>query len=137
MPSLYCGVIVYLDNRIMTRELIIFLAVGGSTTLLQFTLLAIMIEILALPKTLSSAFSYLLSAVYNYLLNYRFTFESNKSHKDTLPKFIMVVIAGVSINTICFASLLLFTPYFIAQIGAVLLTFIANFIFHKFWIYKA
>lgn len=121
----------------MSREIIIFLIVGGSSSLLQLTLLAAMIELLALPKTTASASAYLLSAAYNYLMNYHLTFSSDKGHRKTLPKFLVVVAIGVSINTTCFTGLLLFTPYLVAQTGAILVTLVANFALHKLWIYKA
>ncbi|WP_054112472.1 GtrA family protein [Marinagarivorans algicola] len=120
----------------MSREIIVFLTVGGSSTAVQLVLLTAMIELFALPKVTASACSYLLSAIYNYLMNYHLTFNSNKGHKETLPKFIIVVIIGITINTLSFSGFLIFTPYLMAQIGAVFITLMANFTLHKFWIYK-
>ncbi|WP_189417654.1 GtrA family protein [Cellvibrio zantedeschiae] len=126
-----------------------FVIIGGAATLLQFLFLGLFVEVFGLVPTFASALSYCCSAVFNYLANYYFTFGSNSSHKQTLPKFIVTVALGMALSTTLFAifhyllinfllvdTILINSAYLIAQLFATLLTLIANFLMHKFWIYR-
>ena len=123
-------------ERLLSRQLMAFLFVGGSATLLQFVLLMLLVEAFGSGKVVASASAYLLSAVYNYLLNYYITFDSQQSHWATLPKFIVVVAAGVVVNTSVFAAALPYLPYLAAQVIAVVAALVTNYFLHKFWIYR-
>ena len=126
-----------------------FVVIGGAATLLQFLFLGLFVELLGLAPTFASASSYCCAAVFNYLANYYFTFGSNASHKQTLPKFVATVAIGMALSTTLFAVFyslltnfllvntnLLHSAYLIAQLFATLLTLIVNFLMHKFWIYR-
>lgn len=122
----------------MLNHLIRFVLVGGSATLLQFLLLFIFVELFHLHAVVSSATSFALSAVFNYLMNYYFTFNSAKSHMETASKFTLVAGLGLAINSASFALLLPLLPhYLLAQTGATLITLCVNFILHKTWIYRS
>jgi putative flippase GtrA len=95
-----------------------------------------MVEWLEVEKIFASGLAYLMSAVYNYILNYRITFGSQQSHWRTAPKFGLVVLIGVAVNTAVFAFFLLMLPYFAAQVFAIGATLITNYLLHKFWIYR-
>lgn len=136
MTSKFSNVFEGVIGLLRSRQFLIFVFVGGSSTLLQFLLLIAFVEWLAMHKTLASALGYFLSAIYNYLLNYSVTFSSALSHWQTLPKFSAVVVVGVSVNTLIFTLLLLFMPYLLAQLLAVGVTLVVNFLLHKFWIYR-
>lgn len=122
----------------MLNHLIRFILVGGSATLLQFILLFLLVEFVHLHAVLASALSFAMSAVFNYLMNYHFTFSSSKPHAETAGKFIVVAGLGLLINSGSFAALLPLTNhYLIAQIGATLITLCINFLLHKIWIYRS
>ena len=122
----------------MLNHLIRFILVGGSATLLQFALLFILVEQFYLPAVLSSALAFALSAVFNYLMNYYFTFNSAKSHAETAGKFVVVASLGLAINSGAFALLLPLVPhYLMAQVGATVITLAINFLLHKLWIYRS
>lgn len=114
-----------------------FLGIGGIATLLQFVILTLLVELELAPKITASALSYLLSAIFNYLANYYFTFASDASHRQTLPKFAVTVALGLSLSTLLFAGFLhLFGYYLLAQLLATGITVCLNFLVHKLWIYK-
>ena len=130
-------------------KLIKFLMIGGAATLLQFFLLAVFVELHWLSATPASATSYAVSAIFNYLANYYFTFASTHNHSQTFPKFAVTAAIGVALNTALFKialvslqnyllvnSNLLDSAYLFAQLFATLLTLIVNFLLHKFWIYR-
>ncbi len=119
------------------KRFVIFTGVGGLSTLLQFGLLAAFIETGLATPVFSSALSYGLSAVFNYLANYHLTFASRSNHSKTFPKFALTACIGMSISTGIFAAMSLLTShYLIAQAVATGITLIINFAIHKFWIYR-
>jgi putative flippase GtrA len=46
----------------------------------------------------------------NYILNYRFTFASERTHRSALPRFVVVAAVGVVLNAVT-VSLLLATKW--------------------------
>lgn len=128
------------------KRFILFLGVGGCSTLLHFILLAFFIELFFINEVVASFLGYLTSSLFNYWGNYRFTFNSQKSHRETIPKFALVVLFGLAINTAAFISFLyifknililnILTPYLIAQFIATGITVVTNFVLHKIWIYR-
>ena len=128
------------------KRLALFASIGGISTLLQFLLLALFIEADLTSEVVASALGYALSAGFNYWANYHYTFKSNASHWQTLPKFALAVVIGLSVNTLAFSLFLhVFTqylslpwvkPYLVAQCLATGITLIVNFMVHKFWIYR-
>jgi putative flippase GtrA len=123
-----------------------FVGIGGLSTLIQFLLLMLFVELSLLNKVVASATAYALSSIFNYWANYHFTFASNANHRETLPKFAAAVALGLSSNTLiytCFLYLLdhfiwvaMDKNYLIAQFFATGITVVLNFIVHKFWIYR-
>lgn len=119
------------------KRFVMFVGVGGAATLLQFVLLALMVEFKLLPEVAASAASYGISAVFNYLANYHLTFASNSSHKSTLPKFAVTALLGLCVSTLLFACFLfLINQYLVAQCLATGITLVLNFSIHKWWIYR-
>lgn len=119
------------------KRFITFVGIGGLSTLLQFLLLIIMVELHILPELIASPVSYLLSSIFNYLANYHVTFNSQKSHVETLPKFMAAVALGLTSNTVLYALFLwLLDNYLLAQFFATGITVFLNFMVHKLWIYK-
>ena len=119
------------------KRFITFVGIGGLSTLLQFLLLILMVELQLLPELIASPVSYLLSSIFNYFANYHITFTSKKSHAETLPKFIAAVALGLTSNTLLFALFLwLLDNYLVAQFLATGITVFLNFMVHKLWIYR-
>lgn len=114
-----------------------FLVVGGFSTIIQFTVLIVLVELFFIDLILASIFSYLFSALVNYLLNYYFTFLSVSKHFRAIVKFGFVVIIGCTVNASLFTLGLKVTDfYLVAQCMATLVALIVNYILHKSWTYK-
>jgi len=116
----------------LTQKFIKFSAVGAVCTLLQYVFLIVGVEVFSASVPVSSTVGFIVSAALNYLLNYHFTFHSNRSHLLAASKFIVVAAVGVALNYV-FITLLathLHVPYIAAQVAttaAVLVwTFLAN-----------
>lgn len=133
------------------KRFALFLGVGGLSTLIQFLLLIFFVETHLLTEVSASATGYLLSSLFNYWANYRFTFNSKIKHTQAFPKYAVAVAIGLSSNTLLFALLLFmldhYLPgqysgfpwlehYVIAQFFATGITVCLNFAVHKYWIYR-
>nr|WP_256504499.1 GtrA family protein [Gilvimarinus xylanilyticus] len=112
--------------------------VGGTATALQYLFLVLLVELTGTPKVACSAIAFALSAVYNYLANYYFTFQATHKHRESSLKFAVVVVLGLALNTLVFYIADIVLPhYLLAQIIATGVTLISNFLLHKFWIYRS
>jgi len=112
-----------------------FLLVGGSATLIQFTLLFLFIEQLNSDKIFAAVAAYSLSTVYNYGMSYVCVFVSTSKHSSAFPKFLLIAVLGLIFNTIIFwvFSEYLKTNYLIAQSIATCCVLSWNFVMHNFW----
>ncbi len=120
------------------NKFIRFLGVGGLATIFQYALLILFVELLFIPKVPSSIISFSLSALLNYWLNFHFTFKSNKSHKEALPKFLIIALIGLLINTCVFMLSIKYLGvyYLVAQIIATAVTLVWNFTVNNLWTFK-
>ena len=76
-----------------------FAAVGACGTLVQYGTLWSGVAFASMSAAMASGIGYLLGSLVNYWLNYYFTFSSDKSHMDAMPKFYAVVGVGWGLNT--------------------------------------
>lgn len=128
------------------KRFVLFVGIGGISTLIQFSLLVLFVEAHLLTEVFASATGYILSSFFNYWANYRYTFKSASSHAQTFPKYVLAVIIGLSSNTALFACFLWFfnhyltlpwvEHYLVAQFLATGITVVLNFAVHKLWIYR-
>jgi putative flippase GtrA len=121
------------------KHFIKYLSIGGLSTLIQFLLLALLVEYKLASLVFASAAAYFLSSIFNYLANYHFTFESESSHLRTLPKFAIAVGIGLTVNTLLYAFFLKIIGqehYLIAQCLATGITLFVNYSVNKLWVYK-
>ncbi|REL31119.1 GtrA family protein [Thalassotalea euphylliae] len=119
-------------------RLLKFIGVGGVATICQYCLLIMFVEFASLALLTSTMLSYCLSTLLNYWLNYYFTFTSNQAHARVLPRFVLVALVGLLINTSVFAlfSLVLNFYYLVAQVAATLFALIWNYGANKLWTFK-
>lgn len=114
-----------------------FVGIGGLATAIQYGLMILFIEFLAINAVAASASSYALSAMFNYTANYYWTFHSDAKHLQTLPKFALASILVLIINTLLFWFFLhAGLHYLVAQVIATVITLFINFSIHKIWIYR-
>ena len=74
-------------------------------------------------------------ALINYILNYHFTFQSNKGHTEALAKFLIVAIFGAGINATIMYKGVENTDmnYLIVQVFATSVVLLWNFAVNKLW----
>src|ERR1700709_2304420 len=82
----------------LPRQFLRFAAVGACGTLVQYATIEVGTEWLGMQAIWASSAGYLLGSVVNYVLNYFFTFESGKSHKEAAIKYFSLLGVGFCIN---------------------------------------
>ena len=116
----------------------LFTLVGAFGTLAHYVLLVILVELLEIDAVIASMAGALLGATINYVLNYRFTFNSRTRHRIALPRFLAVASVGFLINTslMWVAVSLTNLHYIIGQILTTSLVLLWNFIGNRFWTFE-
>jgi len=111
-----------------------FAAVGGIATAIQYALLILLVRGFGMPPTPASSIGFVLSAGVNYLLNYRFTFQSDRPHGPAAVKFAILAGTGLLINAAIMRSMIgLGINYLIAQVCATGVVLCWNFIGNSLW----
>lgn len=111
--------------------------VGALGTALHYGVLVFLVTALDIPPATGAMTGATFGAAFNYLLNHRFTFRSNRPHKESLPRFIVmagvgVVLNGAIVKTLTIAGI----NYLVSQVGATLTILVLNFFLSKFWIFR-
>ena len=83
----------------LPHQFLLFAAVGGVTTAVQYAVLWIGVAVWQAPAALASAAGYALGVALSYLLNYLVTFRSSRAHAAAAPRYFAVFGIGWCINT--------------------------------------
>lgn len=111
-----------------------FTAVGGFATAIQYVLLIALVRGAGMAPTPASSIGFVLSAVVNYLLNYRFTFQSSRPHGPAATKFALLAGTGLLINAAIMHVLTgMGVHYLLAQLCATGVVLFWNFIGNSLW----
>jgi len=125
------------SRRVLARQFLIFAAVGAVGTGVQYVVLIALVAAGTNPVAASTV-GFLISAVANYLVNYRLTFRSTLPHSSVAPRFAVIAASALLLN-----ALLMWIQihrfglqYLVAQVVTTGLVLIWNFIFSRLWTFK-
>jgi putative flippase GtrA len=111
-----------------------YLAVGGIATAIQYVLLILLVRALGMEPTAASTIGFALSAIVNYLLNYSFTFRSDRPHGPAAAKFAVLATSGLLINAVIMHLLVnAGVRYLMAQVCATAVVLLWGFIGNTVW----
>lgn len=112
--------------------------VGGIATLIQYAVLLAFVQLAGLDPVWASAIGYAMSAVFNYLMNYRYTFGSSARHGPAALKFAIIAGFGLLLNSLVLAGLMhLDAHYLVAQVLATVVVLMWNFWGSRYWTFRA
>ena len=115
-----------------------FLAVGGLSTAVQFMILSALVEWSVASPVHASALGYAGSASLNYVLNRRFTFRSSNTHHSAVPRFIIMCLAALVLNTALFAVLYRSgLHYVVCQVLTTVVVVVFNFAVASRWVFAS
>ena len=117
-------------SRERLAEIFRFLLVGGGCFVLDYGLLYILTEFYGFPYLISSAISFTVSLVVNYLLCVTVVFHAKNQSASKTFWFIVTSLAGLLVNQICmwFFVEIAGLWYMFAKIGAAAIVTIWNYI---------
>jgi putative flippase GtrA len=121
------------------RQFVTFAGVGGIATAVQYVILFVAVRGLHWEAVTASCAGFAISAVLNYILNYRFTFRSTNAHSKTAMRFAVVTTAGLVLNgAIMFLLVhMVGIVYFVAQLLATAVVMVSNFLCSALWTFAA
>ena len=124
-------------NTLLT-QFIRFTGVGAIGTLVHYGILILLVHSMSLDAVLASTAGFLAGAITNYLLNYRYTFASNKPHREAMVKFFAVALVGMLFNAMVMSlcTNLFHLHYLLAQILATGLVLLWNFTANHRWTFR-
>jgi len=124
--------------RSVYTQFLRFAAVGAIGTAFHYMALYLLVEYSGSGPVLASSVGFVLGAVINYFLNYRFTFASEKLHTEALPKFFLVAILGLPLNSgvMAFYTSVIPLHYLLAQLLATGVVLIWNFTANRIWTFR-
>lgn len=80
--------------------------------------------------------SYLLAIVFNYLMNYRWTFVSDVNHRLAVSKYLVMVSTGGVVNmAIVWLGLRLGCDFLVVQLFAISVICFFNYVMSQRWVY--
>ena len=116
-------------------QFLMFAGLGVIGTLSHYTVLVVLVQFWAVDPVFASSLGFVVGAVINYILNYHFTFQSQKRHSEALTKFLIVAIIGAGMNGFIMYIGVENTRmnYMIIQLFATVVVLLWNFIVNKLW----
>jgi len=109
--------------------------VGIINTLVGFTIILILM-FLGFSPLFSNAVGYGVGAIFSYLLNSKYTFNSMLNKQNQIIKFFVVLLLAYGINYVVLQWLLtLLNPYMAQGLAAICYT-LSSFIMMKWFIFK-
>lgn len=121
----------------ISKNLLRFFVVGLLASLLHW-IVVVSLVCLQLTPLRANLFGYLAAFSLSYFGHKHFSFvASDKSHKSTLPKFILTSIVGFVMNQSLYSLLLSYTPlrYDFALVVVLAVVALSTFIVSKFWVF--
>jgi putative flippase GtrA len=85
-------------GQISQSSFLRFLLVGGSATVLHYSIMGGMMHVAGATPGIASATGYILSTLYNYWANSLFTFGGFHDHGRRLQRFLVTALTGLGIN---------------------------------------
>ncbi|MGE0114219.1 MAG: GtrA family protein [Steroidobacteraceae bacterium] len=125
-------------SRSALAHFVRFAAVGVCGTAAHYSVLWSLVEFGTVHVLVATSIGFAVGALVNYVLNRRFTFDSDATHVDALPKFLAVAFLGAIINGLIVK---LFTQslgvyYLIAQLFATGTVLVWNFAVNYLWTFR-
>ena len=112
--------------------------VGAVATGIQYLILIVLVREAGMWPALASAIGFLASSSGNYMLNYHFTFQSERPHGPAAAKFVTLAAVGLVINFGLMQVLGAAGVYYLlAQVCATAVVFLWNFLGNSLWTFRA
>jgi putative flippase GtrA len=115
-----------------------YFVVGILGTATHLSLLYLAVEFFAFSPLLGTSVAFIWVVIQSYFLNRNWTFQSDKKHTSTLPRYLIVSGIGFMTNFLLMFFMLevLGLWYMFAQILTALVVPLMNFLLNKYWTFS-
>jgi len=121
----------------LLQQAIRFAIVGSVGTLVQYSILALMVEVGHAPPLAGSSVGFIVAVIVAYFLNRRFTFGGVQRLGASFAKFVSVYAVGFALNGAIMQSLMHWGwQYLAAQAGAIAIVLVWNFLGSRFFAFR-
>ncbi len=122
----------------MSKQFLIFAGIGIIGTSGHYATLILLVQLLYVEPVFATTIGFVVGALINYVLNYRITFNSNKKHRETLTKFLLVAAVGAAVNAVIMSTgISMFeVHYLLIQLFATSMVLVFNFMANKYWTFS-
>lgn len=119
----------------MFKQYVMFAGVGAIGTAGHYLVLVLLVELYALAPVVATTAAFIVGAIINYILNYRYTFSSDKPHLQAMSKFFTIAFIGMTFNGLVmdYGTRELELNYLLVQILATILVLQWNFFANRLW----
>ena len=123
----------------MRQQIVLFLLTEGLAATLQYAVLWFGVDYLNWSAALASGIGYLAGSLLSYVMNYFFTFRSNRPHFHAASRFYLMVAVGFGINTGTMALLADVVKWnkWHSQVLATFLAIVWNYAASRFWVFRS
>ncbi len=123
----------------LLRQFVKFTGVGFVSAIGHYGLLIALVQLAAVSAVPASAAGALLGAWINYALNYRYTFRSNRQHREAMLRFAVVAAVGLILNTLFMwvGVELINVHYLLSQVVTTGLVLIWSFAANRYWTFHS
>jgi len=123
------------EVRQLTGRFFRFAGVGAIGTAGHYATLIALVHLAGAGAVPASSAGFLVGGIINYLLNYTFTFRSDRSHVSTAPRFFLIALGGFVLNGLMMSLLVngIGLYYLLAQILTTGLILIWTFLANHYW----
>jgi len=127
------------DSTSVVRQFLIFAVVGAVSTGCHFLVLFALHEWCGLGVVAATSWGAAAGAVVNYILNRRVTFAASGAGAGAIPRFALVALTGLGLNSGSMALLEQSIPqvhYLVRQCFVTGLVLLYSFSMNKFWTFR-
>ena len=124
---------------LLIKQILKFGLVGGLAFVIDYGLMILLTEVFGINYLISSAVSFSVSVIFNYLLSIFWVFDvsgSNRGQKENFVIFLVLSLIGLGLNQLLMwlGSDLMGLHYMLTKIGATAIVMVYNFITRKLFL---
>ena len=122
----------------ISRKIVRYAVVGAIGTAVHFGILGLLVEVFHIEPVTSSTAGFIVTVIVSYVLNHKWTFRSDRGHGSALPRYIIVSVSGMFLNSgIMYLTVHIFGLWYIlGQCMVVVVVPITNFVFNYRWSFR-
>lgn len=124
--------------RIANSSVVRFLFVGGLSFALDLGLLVFLHESFGVELWIATPAAFLVSLVFNFLLQRIFTFQATNSRGVSAVKYVLLVVVNILVSDFIVTGFdALGWPYMLGKAASTILTTVWNYLLYRHWIFKS